>query len=57
MPVTTLIGDDQPAPPPSDQKMEKPKKGKHKGKKGGKKGKKPMGETAPKSDAAPKSGN
>jgi len=49
-----LIGDDQPAPPPSDQKMEKPKKGKHKGKKGGKKGKKPTGETAPKSDAAPK---
>ena len=45
-----LIGDDQPAPP-SDQT--KPKKGKHKGKKG-KKGKKPTGDTAPKSDAAPK---
>ena len=48
-----LVGDDQPAPPPSDQKMDKPKKGKHKGKKG-KKGKKPATETAPKSDAAPK---
>ena len=53
--AVALVGDDQPTPPPSDQT--KPKKGKHKGKKGGKKGKKPTGETAPKSDAAPKTGN